>query len=122
MKINYGIFEVEGHKKRPIINFEDKEFIALEDLLNVDYSLIGIDDILEKINNVEEGKSDYEEIGNERSLLEIERGQCTVSDMFEGLIEEDELYPTVRISILELKNIILKWKQEREKLLQIINE
>ncbi|WP_152657118.1 hypothetical protein [Oceanobacillus sp. CFH 90083] len=122
MNINYEIFDRKGFKKRPVINFEDKKYIGLEDLLNVDNSLITIDDILEKIKIVEEEKSDFEEIGNERSLLEIRKDQSTISDMFEGIIDDNELYPIIHIDTLKLKDIVLKWKDARKKLMNEIHE
>ncbi|MGC6768044.1 hypothetical protein [Enterococcus sp. LJL51] len=114
MKISYEIFDVEGFKKRPVIVFENPAYIGLEDLLNIDSSLISLTDIMQKIVKVEKKQSSFEAIGNERVLLEIEKEYATISDMFEGLIEADELYPPICIKTLKLKKIIVEWEEIRK--------
>lgn len=120
MEITYSIFDVPGYQKYPIIHFTNKKYIGLEELLNTEGSEIGLEEILEKLTLVEKGQSQIEEIGNERSMLEIRKENCTIYDLFEGIIDDDELNPTVTISLEELKQIILNWMVERERLSKTI--
>lgn len=122
MEINYTIFDKEGFDKIPLIGFDDKQYIGLEDLLNVDFSSITLDDILNKINKVENEESNFEEIGTERSMVEIKIDYCTIYDIFVGLIDDDELNPTVILPTYEFKKIVVDWKKERRKLLDKIND
>ncbi|MBM5707348.1 hypothetical protein [Listeria ivanovii] len=121
MKITYDIFNVDGFEKRPTIGFDSKENVGLEDLLNVDTSLITLDDILSEIDKVESGESSLEEIGSERSMVEIRKDECIIYDSFEGIVEDDELYPTIKMPTPEFKKIVVEWKAERKRLLDRIN-
>ncbi|WP_234293049.1 hypothetical protein [Listeria ivanovii] len=121
MKISYKIFDRKGFKKTPVIHFFEEAYTGLGDLLNVDYSLITLDDILSEIDKVESGESSLEEIGSERSMVEIRKDECVIYDAFEGIVEDDELYPTIKMPTPEFKKIVVEWKAEREKLLDRIN-
>ncbi|MFT8316913.1 MAG: hypothetical protein ABF651_01425 [Sporolactobacillus sp.] len=120
MKISYRIFDSPGYKKCPIIQFIDKKYIGLEELLNTDDSEISLEEILEKLVLVENGHSQFEEIGNERSMLEIRKENCTIYDSFEGIIDDEDLNPTINISLEQLKKIILNWKVEKERLFKML--
>ncbi len=43
-----------------------------------------------------------------------------IYDAFDGLLDDDELNPTINLSTLEFKKIVIDWKVEREKLLSTI--
>lgn len=92
------------------------------DLLNIDFTSITLEDILDKINKIENGKSEFEEIGTERSIVEIWKNKCMIYDAFDGLLDDDELNPTINLSTLEFKKIVMDWKTEREKLLSTIKK
>lgn len=94
-----------------IIVFTDKKNIGLEELLNVEGFAITLDDILVKIELVISGESMMEEIGTERSLAEIKEYTTTIYDLFEELVPEEEVNPTIKISTLELKEIILDYQK-----------
>jgi len=94
-----------------IIVFTDKKNIGLEELLNVEGFAITLDDILVKIEFVISGESVIEEIGTERSLAEIKKDTTTIYDLFEELVPEEEVNPTIKISTLELKEIILDYQK-----------
>jgi hypothetical protein len=116
MEVTYSIFDKPGYQKYPIIHFTDKKYIGLEELLNTEGSEISLEEILEKLNTVEDGQSRLEEIGNERSMLEIRKEKCVIYDLFEGIIDKDELNPTITIPIEQLKTIIQNWIIEKKKL------
>ncbi|WP_051575192.1 hypothetical protein [Sporolactobacillus terrae] len=61
MEITYSIFDKLGYQKYPIILFNDKKYIGLEELLNTEGSEISLEEILDKLNKVENGKSVFEE-------------------------------------------------------------
>ncbi|HFK7778795.1 TPA: hypothetical protein ACGY5R_000325 [Listeria monocytogenes] len=77
---------------------------------------------MDKINKIENGESDFEEIGTERSIVEIRKNECMIYDDFDGLLDDDELNPTINLSTLEFKKIVMDWKAEREKLLSTIKK
>lgn len=120
MNIEYGIFDAKGFTKHPTIGF-DKEYIALEDLLNVDHSSITLDDILRDIKLVEDKHSLIQKIGSERSLAEITENQVTIYDLFEDMVDEEDVYPLVILSLEQFKTIVLNWKQKREELIKLID-
>ncbi|ENI8404619.1 hypothetical protein ABZY94_001209 [Listeria monocytogenes] len=122
MEISYKVFEKKGFGKVPVIHFSGEQYIGLGDLLNIDFSSITLEDILDKINKIENGKSEFEEIGTERSIVEIRKNECMIYDAFDGLLDDDELNPTINLSTLEFKKIVMDWKTEREKLLSTIKK
>ncbi|MGX7417385.1 hypothetical protein ACWOFR_01135 [Carnobacterium gallinarum] len=94
------------------INFTDDSNIGLGNLLNLYGDSITLDDILIKIELVLSGQSDLEEIGNERSFAEIKKENTEISDLFEGLIDDDSLNPTIIIPTEKFKDIIVDFKAE----------
>ncbi|EAC9052905.1 hypothetical protein KW11_11570 [Listeria monocytogenes] len=119
MEISYKVFEKKGFGKVPVIHFSGEQYTGLGDLLNIDFSSITLEDILDKINKIKNGESEFEEIGTERSIVEIRKNECMIYDAFDGLLD-DELNPTINLSTLEFKKIVMDWKAEREKLLSTI--
>ncbi|WP_260449294.1 hypothetical protein [Listeria marthii] len=117
MEISYKVFE-----KVPVIHFSGEQYTGLGDLLNIDFSSITLEDILDKNNKIENGESEFEEIGTERSIVEIRKNECMIYDAFDGLLDDDELSPTINLSIFEFKKIVMDWKAEREKLLSTIKK
>ncbi|WP_228465814.1 MULTISPECIES: hypothetical protein [Listeria] len=117
MEISYKVFE-----KVPVIHFSGEQYTGLGDLLNIDFSSITLEDILDKNNKIENGESEFEEIGTERSIVEIRKNECMIYDAFDGLLDDDELNPTINLSIFEFKKIVMDWKAEREKLLSTIKK
>ncbi|EAE6207628.1 hypothetical protein RKK46_001187 [Listeria innocua] len=122
MEISYKVFEKKGFGKVPVIHFSGEQYTGLGDLLNIDFSSITLEDILYKINKIENGESEFEEIGTERSIVEIRKNECMIYDAFDGLLDDDELNPTINLSTLEFKKIVMDWKVEREKLLSTMKE
>ncbi|EAG9426240.1 hypothetical protein CW829_03665 [Listeria monocytogenes] len=122
MEISYKVFEKKGFGKVPVIHFSGEQYTGLGDLLNIDFSSITLEDILYKINKIENGESEFEEIGTERSIVEIWKNKCMIYDAFDGLLDDDELNPTINLSTLEFKKIVMDWKTEREKLLSTIKK
>lgn len=45
-----------------------------------------------------------------------------IYDAFDGLLDDDELNPTINLSTFEFKKIVMDWKTEREKLLSTIKK
>ncbi|EDO1367925.1 hypothetical protein GZ243_002068 [Listeria monocytogenes] len=119
MEISYKVFEKKGFGKVPVIHFSGEQYTGLGDLLNIDFSSITLEDILDKIEN---GVSKFEEIGTERNIVEIRKNECMIYDAFDGLLDDDELNPTINLSTLEFKKIVIDWKVEREKLLSTIKK
>lgn len=119
MEISYKIFEKKGFGKVPVIHFSGEQYTGLGDLLNIYFSSITLEDILDKINKIKNGESEFEEIGTERSIVEIRKNECMIYDAFDGLLD-DELNPTINLSTLEFKKIVRDWKTEKDKLLSTI--
>lgn len=113
MEISYKIFEKKGFGKVPVIHFSGEQYTGLGDLLNIYFSSITLEDILDKINKIKNGESEFEEIGTERSIVEIRKNECMIYDAFDGLLD-DELNPTINLSTLEFKKIVMDWKAERK--------
>ncbi|EPR4364849.1 hypothetical protein ACU54Z_002128 [Listeria monocytogenes] len=113
MEISYKVFEKKGFGKVPVIHFSGEQYTGLGDLLNIDFSSITLEDILDKINKIKNGESEFEEIGTERSIVEIRKNECMIYDAFDGLLD-DELNPTINLSTLEFKRIVMDWKAERK--------
>ena len=120
MRIYYKIFDAPGYEKYPLIIFEDKKYVGLEDLLNTKGSAITLEKILEKIVLVEENKSEFEEIGNERNMLEIKKDECIIYDLFAGMLDDDELNPTIYMSLSELKIVVVEWIQKKEEMCKML--
>ncbi|EOF7810996.1 hypothetical protein ACK2L4_000265 [Listeria monocytogenes] len=120
MEISYKVFEKKGFGKVPVIHFSGEQYTGIGDLLNIDFSSITLEDILYKINKIENGESEFEEIGTERSIVEIRKNECMIYDAFDGLLDDDELNPTINLSTLEFKKIVRDWKTEKDKLLSTI--
>lgn len=113
MEISYKIFEKKGFGKVPVIHFSGEQYTGLGDLLNIYFSSITLEDILDKINKIKNGESEFEEIGTERSIVEIRKNECMIYDAFDGLLD-GELNPTINLSTLEFKKIVMDWKAERK--------
>ncbi|WP_235005467.1 hypothetical protein [Listeria monocytogenes] len=120
MEISYKIFEKKRFGKVPVIHFSGEQYTGLGDLLNIYFSSITLEDILDKINKIKNGESEFEEIGTERSIVEIRKNECMIYDAFDGLLDDDELNPTINLSTLEFKKIVRDWKTEKDKLLSTI--
>ncbi|ALC82616.1 MULTISPECIES: hypothetical protein [Bacillus] len=111
MKFYFKQREIHGQSKIITI-FEDEKYISLEDILN--FELISVDEIIDKVDSVMLGKSSLQEIGNERCLISVTKDGIEISDLFEGIIDDDELYPVVKLSNDEFRKFLLNWKKQKE--------
>ncbi|MDA7028439.1 hypothetical protein PJ311_18030 [Bacillus sp. CLL-7-23] len=60
------------------------------------------------------GESLFEEISSEAAMIEISKNYSKIYDLFEGILDESELFPTISLANEELKDIIELWKNEKE--------
>ncbi|MBP2097700.1 hypothetical protein [Enterococcus rivorum] len=97
-----------------IILFPEKKYVGLEELLNTEGVAFSLEDILNKIDLVISGVSQLEEIGTERSLAEIRLDITLIYDLFEELVSEEDINPTVEIPTLKLKEIIQDYQKIEE--------
>jgi hypothetical protein len=105
------IIEESGSK---IIIFEDLKFIGLQELLNtIDLFQIDLKDILHSIELVKNGQRKIVEIGSERAMIEMSMNNAEIYDLLEGIIDKEEVFPTINISLEELENVVLFWEQNR---------
>lgn len=107
-------YKIERNNDQLTIILEDPNFIGLQELLNtIDMFNISLDDILTKIKWVQSGLSNYEEVGSENAMIEISGGGSKVYDLYDGLLDKEELFPTISVSNEELKAIVEIWKYEK---------
>lgn len=110
--MDYTIKEINGNL---VIFLIEPGLIGLQELLNtIDTYKITLEDIIEKIDLVRNGESRAEQIGTEKAMIEITPNGIEIYDMFVGLIEDEELFPTIYLSYNELHEIIQIWKCEKE--------
>lgn len=97
--------KLENQKK--IILFPDERFIGLQEVLNtISLYSITLDDILEKIDLVDSGIEEQAEIGTERAIFVIKKTGVEIYDLFEGLVDDSDVFPSINISIPDLKKVI----------------
>lgn len=114
MKYTFKILDIHN-KKKLITNFEDRKYICLEDILNSDS--MSVEQIIECIDLVISKKVASEEIGNERCTIEI-TGECAeIYDAFIGLIDDSELYPTIKMPTIEFRSFLIFWENEKKEFL-----
>lgn len=77
---------------------------------------ISEEEILAKLELVAAEKSGCEEIGTERSMLEIRPQGCTVYDLFDTLLAEDECFPTNRIRTGKQVELLKAWLARKAEL------
>lgn len=82
--------------------------------MNTEGVAFSLEDILNKIDLVISGVSQLEEIGTERSLAEIRLDITLIYDLFEELVSEEDIKPTVEIPTLKLKEIIQDYQKIEE--------
>lgn len=61
---------------------------------------ITLEDIVLKIELVKDNSSAKEVIGSERALVEILDEVVEISDLFEGIIDDEDLFPSIQINSL----------------------
>ncbi|WP_051291522.1 hypothetical protein [Fictibacillus gelatini] len=72
------------------------------------------DSILKYIDKVLSGESDYEEFNGNRCSIEIRKDKTLVEDLFEGLYDDFDTFPTYEISTQELRDLIVMWVKKVE--------
>lgn len=103
--MNYTFKKTDNGDKTII--FEDSKYIGLQELINtIHFYNISLEDILCKIELVQKDKTEQEEIGSEKAMIEITKNNVEIYDLFVGLVEDEDLFPTIEISTDELKKVI----------------
>ncbi|MDZ5759846.1 hypothetical protein RAK27_14385 [Carnobacterium maltaromaticum] len=103
--MNYNFIKTDD--KKTIILFKENKYIGLQELINtIDLYNITLEDIVLKIELVQDNSSVKEVIGSERALIEIS-DEVVISDLFEGIIDDEDLFPSIQIPIDKFKEIIL---------------
>lgn len=98
----------KANDKKTIILFKENKYIGLQELINtIDLYNITLEDIVLKIELVKDNSSAKEVIGSERALVEILDEVVEISDLFEGIIDDEDLFPSIQIPIDKFKEIIL---------------
>jgi hypothetical protein len=106
-------YKIIKNSDTKFIEFSSKDYIGLQDLLNtIELYSITLDDMMKKLILVKNQESETEKIGTERVMLEMNENGVIVYDLFEGLVEDEELLPTIRISLDELERVILFYRNE----------
>ena len=101
-------------KERVITSFCNKEHISIQDFFNTPN--ISINEIKDNIDKILSCESSRYEFGNERVYVEIANNSVCFTDLFEGIVSDDELYPRITISIGEFKRLLLNWEEKKYKL------
>ncbi|MCM3537764.1 hypothetical protein M1E11_10025 [Bacillus sp. JZ8] len=108
-------YNIKEKDNKIIILFDDPNLIGLQELLNtIDMFNITLEDIMEKIDLVLSEESGFEEIGSENVMIQISKNGSEIYDLYKGIVEEDELFPTIYLSNKELKDIIGSWNDEKK--------
>ena len=119
--MSYVFKIIDIHDKKKLITyFDDEESRCLEDILNSD--TISVEQIIECIDCVVSKKYSYEEVGNERCIIQITVEESEIYDNFIGLIDDSELYSTIKMSTSELREFLILWKSKKEEFLKSHNE
>lgn len=99
---------IKTDDKKTIILFKENKYIGLQELINtIDLYNITLEDIVLKIELVQDNSSVKEVIGSERALIEISDEVVEISDLFEGIIDDEDLFPSIQIPTDKFKEIIL---------------
>ena len=105
-------YQVRDENGRKYILFDDEQYIGLQELINtIELYKITLDEILEKIELVQSGSSLFEEIGTEKAMIEMSSGRAEIYDLFQGLVTDEDLFPTIEISLENLKEIVCNCKK-----------
>lgn len=105
MEYNYRVVNLTD-KKILVLDFKDKKYEGIADLLDVYGMAITVEDILMKIDLVLSGESDHEAIGTERTMAEIGKNETEIWDGFEDIVSESEVHPTIYLPTRELRKIV----------------
>lgn len=100
-------------KKSLVIEFEEKKNQLLAAFLMTDAHLLNYD-VLNVIDRVLAGEREEEVSSGNRSMLEIKRDETRITDLFIGIMNEDEILPDVVLPTKDLRDFIMMWKRKKE--------
>lgn len=100
-------------RKRWIIEFDDPSRTIVGEFLMADASLLNFS-VLDDLNKVLSGASDYIETSGNRCALVIRPDQTIIEDLFEGLFSDVDPIPSYAIDTKELRDLVLMWKEKSE--------
>lgn len=104
-----------AERKRLIIEFKDPAQAIVAEFLMTDASLLNFS-VLDDLNKVITGESDYLESSGNRCFLKIEPHKTYLEDLFEGLYTDFNTYPPYEIDTAELRDLVVMWKEKIEKM------
>lgn len=102
-------------RKRLVIEFDDPGQAIVGEFLMADASLLNFS-VLEDLNKVLSGQSNYIESSGNRCSLEVRPDQTLIEDLFKDMFTELHPLPAYEINTSELKKLVMMWKEKVEKL------
>lgn len=100
-------------RKALIIEFTDPQMNIVGEFLMTDAGLVHYS-VLDEIEKVLTGKLEYIESSGNRCFLEVNKDQTLVGDLFEGMFDGFDTFPSYEIETVLLKDLIVMWKKELE--------
>ena len=102
-----------AERRVPIIEFDDPQMAIVAEFLMTDSPVIG-KDVLQAIEQLEaiNGKKNIEISGN-RCYLIINKETTIIHDLYDGLYEDIELFPSCELKTRKIKRLIYSWLKER---------
>lgn len=98
-------------KKRLVIECDDPKMAIVGEFLMADSQLIG-SVVLKEIEKILADEVDHIESNGNRCSLEIRKDKTLISDLFEGMFDGFDTYPSCEINTKELKGLILMWHEK----------
>lgn len=98
-------------KKVLVIEFDEADKAIVAEFLMTDASMLKYS-VLKTINHVLSGVSEYEKTSGNRYGLVIKRDKTQIEDLFEGLFDDFDTYPSYRVDTAELRDLIIMWRDK----------
>ena len=106
--------------------FSDSQtkYDILEELLNDSFvSAIPEDNhVLQSLNEIASGKQESLISGTERVMMHITKNETLLTDNFDGVYDNIDILPPLKVSTSDLRDLIIWWIQEKPRLEKIAND
>ena len=94
-----------------VIHFSDSKYDIVGEYLMTDGPMMSYK-ILEDIESVLNGEQEVAQVSGNRCALQITKELTKIEDLFDGLFDDLDTYPSVEIETSLLKDLIEMWKEK----------
>ncbi|HLS36248.1 MAG TPA: hypothetical protein VK061_08430 [Bacillota bacterium] len=115
----YEIREVmitQGKEERSVwvIDFHDEKYEIISEFLMTDAPMMDYH-ILTDLEEVLRNDKKENKVSGNRCFLHIKKDFTYIEDLFDGLFDDFETYPSVEVETNILKDLIVMWREKTEK-------